>query len=296
VFEIRPEIMMEAVPLLNEWMIMPWKLKKAHGKEWVVPLETEPEVDIHWKARYNFFTMTMGVAIAPSDMKNGEYTGKLKKDQYIADGRVYQKIPDFLEKYLFRYPVVNGIPQTDKFTRHQEGLQEATREPVEETDVIEPAPVNEIDGEAVEEAVTDNDFVPHDLDISHDDFGGVGDEIEEVPKSEPEIVLEQEPVKKSPPAPVSQPVSSLPIMQSQPATPKTKSESESVVGQVFRWEFKAVPSVRSLNKLHAICILSEGNTPIRIVSPKGAVLIAESNKLKVDPEKFRFLVDLFGLD
>jgi hypothetical protein len=57
----------------------------------------------------------------------------------------------------------------------------------------------------------------------------------------------------------------------------------------------SVPSENSMRKLHAICILSEGTTPIRIVGKKGDILVNESEGILIDPMKFKVLVDLFGL-
>jgi DNA polymerase I-like protein with 3'-5' exonuclease and polymerase domains len=103
VYEIRPEYLMEIVALLDEWMTLPWKLPKAHGRQWTVPLETEPGIDVHWRARYDFFEMTRGTPVDPKDMaEDGTYTGKLKKGKYFADGRIYQEIPDFLNGHIRR--------------------------------------------------------------------------------------------------------------------------------------------------------------------------------------------------
>src|SRR5690606_36930174 len=87
VFEIEPEYVMEIVPKLDEWMTMPWRLKKAHGREWVVPLETQPEVDFNWKARFDFFAMTRGNAPKPKDLDaEGNFIGSLNDTEYFHNG------------------------------------------------------------------------------------------------------------------------------------------------------------------------------------------------------------------
>lgn len=103
VYEVRPEHLMEVVRKLDEWMVLPWKVPKAHGRQWEVPLETEPGIDIHWRARFDYFQMVDGTPVDPKEIdSSGRYTGSLKKGQYFADGRVYQEIPDFLKAYIRR--------------------------------------------------------------------------------------------------------------------------------------------------------------------------------------------------
>lgn len=103
VYEVDPDILQEAVTLLDEWMTLPWKLPKAHGRDWIVPLETEPGIDMSWKASYDFFMMTRGSEVNPKDIDDeGNYVGKLKKGHYYLDGRIYQEIPDFLKPHIRR--------------------------------------------------------------------------------------------------------------------------------------------------------------------------------------------------
>jgi DNA polymerase I-like protein with 3'-5' exonuclease and polymerase domains len=91
VYEIKPHLLMEAVRKLDEWMTMPWKLPKAHGRDWVVPLLTEPGIDVNWKARYDYFKMVDGVPADPKALDvDGKFIGKLKKDEFFLDGRIYQ--------------------------------------------------------------------------------------------------------------------------------------------------------------------------------------------------------------
>ncbi len=106
VYEVKPEHLMEVVRKLDEWMTEPWRLPKAHGRDWVVPLLTEPGIDCHWRARFDYFAMVDGAPASPKDIaEDGTFKGKLKKDQYFADGRIYQKVPDFLEPWIRRLPV-----------------------------------------------------------------------------------------------------------------------------------------------------------------------------------------------
>jgi DNA polymerase I-like protein with 3'-5' exonuclease and polymerase domains len=113
VFEIRPDYLMEVVRLLDEWMTRPWQLEKVHGREWVVPLLTEPGVDFNWKARYNYFEMVDGVPVDPSNVDpDGKYTGKIKKGHYFHNGKMYQEIPDFLKEYIHRGDQAKSTQET----------------------------------------------------------------------------------------------------------------------------------------------------------------------------------------
>jgi DNA polymerase I-like protein with 3'-5' exonuclease and polymerase domains len=103
VFEIRPQYLMEIVRKLDEWMVLPWMLPKAHGREWEVPLETEPGIDVHWRARFDYFAMVDGKIPDKKELNpDGTYKGKLKKGQFFENGRVYQEIPDFLKGYIWK--------------------------------------------------------------------------------------------------------------------------------------------------------------------------------------------------
>ena len=102
VYEVKPEHLMEIVRKLDEWMTFPWKLPKAHGRDWEVPLMTEPGIDVNWKARFDYFKMVDGVPVSSKDIVDGEFKGKLKKDEYYSDGKVYQKIPEFLASHIHR--------------------------------------------------------------------------------------------------------------------------------------------------------------------------------------------------
>ena len=65
--------------------------------------------------------------------------------------------------------------------------------------------------------------------------------------------------------------------------------------KVLRWTFTAKPSEYTQRKLQAVCILAEGDMPLRVVSPKGNIIVPEEDGLRVNPESFLFLSGLFGL-
>jgi hypothetical protein len=50
-----------------------------------------------------------------------------------------------------------------------------------------------------------------------------------------------------------------------------------------------------MRRLHAVCILAEGDTPLRILNPNGAILVSDESGIKIDPTKFKCLAELFGL-
>ncbi len=309
VFEIKPEFLQEIVRLLDEWMVLPWKLTKAHGRPWVVPLLTEPGIDIHWKARYNYFEMVDGVAVKPELIDdNGKYTGKLKKEQVFADGRIYQKIPDFLEAYIKRAPIVKALPPPEEASQEQASLppgeavtQPALPSPVEESKALPEAPdpglkelIKPADPEPVPVEVKPpptpaptpepkiSGEINIDLDsISLDVSDGVGADVPfaVTPKSTP------------PPAE---------IKNSPPPASKTNGKHETNgSGQgderILRWTMRAVLNEYNMRRLHAVCMLAEGKTPLRIIGLNGEVLVNEDAGVLVNPVDFPVVAKLFGL-
>jgi hypothetical protein len=250
VYEIVPELLMEAVRKLDEWMTIPWKLPKAHGRDWVVPLLTEPGIDINWKARFDYFKCVDGIPADPKNIdENNKYTGKLKKDEYFLDGRIYQKIPDFLKDHLRR----NGEAPPDTFP-------EKTPEPVVKSESAIPAEPQEFGlDESLPESVTPK--------------------IREKTPSEP------------PKKPAETPKASVP-QPSHEAVPDIKESQK----DVFRWTLRAALNKRNLKKLHAICILAEGESPLRVVTPEGKVLVNESDAPSINISEFEVLTKLFGLN
>jgi len=254
VFEIRPHLLMEAVPKIDEWMCSPWKIQKAYGRQWDVPLETEPGIDQNWKARYDFPMMVHGVPLHETDFnKDGTLKKKLKSDQYIKNGRLYQKVPDFLEGYI--------IPDTG----------EAKEEPETEENVS----VADEAVKAKEEAKEAQKNIPESVDV--DSFG------ENVKSDIPEETKQpvQEETKQSIPEKIEQPVQK----EIELKTDKPNS--------IFVYNLTSTPNRYLIKKINAVLILSEGDTPIKIMID-GQVLV-NGSKYKVDVPTFKVLSRMFGL-
>lgn len=250
VYEIVPELLMEAVRKLDEWMTIPWKLPKAHGRDWVVPLLTEPGIDINWKARFDYFKCVDGIPADPKNIdENNKYTGKLKKDEYFLDGRIYQKIPDFLKDHIRRMGEAPPDNIADKTP--DPGIKPASSESEEPQEF------------GLEESIP--------APVSY-----------KTPEKTP-----SEPPKK-----VAEPVNISVPLPAQEAVPDTKEPQK----DVFRWTLRAALNKRNLKKLHAICILAEGDSPLRIVTPEGKVLVSESDAPSVNISEFEVLAKLFGLN
>jgi len=262
VYEVKPHKLQEVVRLLDEWMTYPWKLPKAHGRKWIVPLLTEPGIDINWKARFDYFKMVDGV---PADKKyileDGSYTGKLKKDEYFHDGRVYQKIPDFLESYLKRQdqrgsPVKNENDFTPSTDSNVEEVNSATDSQLQERD--EPPP-------------SEPEVPPEDsLEIQSYTVGN-------------QLALEKADSSTVKPDTTG----AKPTIVEYKPTPKSMD--------VYRHVFRAAMNELNLRKLHAISILAEGSIPLRLISNNGNIMVSEDQGIKVNPEEFTVLCRMFGL-
>jgi DNA polymerase I-like protein with 3'-5' exonuclease and polymerase domains len=267
VYEIKPELLMEAVRKLDEWMTTPWKLPKAHGRDWVVPLLTEPGIDINWKARWNFFEMVDGVPAEPKQLdESGKFIGKLKKDQYFLNGRVYQKIPDFLEKWIWRADSSPPAPSASTELSVSSGpSQVSIRDAISEL-TLDTSPDSSVDiklnSNYKKESVSD----------------------EKVPQ-EPKAELKSE---NLPDKEVSSAKSDAVVSEPEKCSPIE-------IKTVHRFTIRAVLSKNSMKKLQAICILAEGDTLLRVVSPSGKVLVNESEGIQINPTKFDVLSDMFGL-
>ena len=290
VFEIKPEYLMEIVRKLDEWMTLPWKLPKAHGRPWIVPLLTEPGIDIHWRARFDYFKMVDGVPVKDKDLDgDGKYTGKLKKDEYFLDGRVYQKVPDFLEASIKRLP---PLPQNPELPAAEPAPEEPSPVPVipepmiaapEEPKALPPAPEPQAEATKVDVVSVDigdisldttSSFSAPDIEI------GIGD-----------VPVALEPTKPIPvvdvpaPAPISEPTKA--------SVSKTNGGTE--IGQVLRWTIRAELNAYNMKKLHGACIITEGETPLRVIALTGDVLIDETSGMRVNPQEFLALTKLLGL-
>jgi len=313
VYEIKPEYVQEIVRKLDEWMTEPWRLPKAHGRPWDVPLLTEPGVDYNWKARYDYFAMVDGAAVSKKDIaEDGTYKGKLKKDQYFADGRVYQKVPDFLENWIKRIPVTSE-PRSER--SEEQAPVEPPPEPAPESvkaSPPEPPPVPsepvpsspdvDLKPEPAPEPAEQEAPVPRTAGVhsfSMDDFdvpmptskeanGTSGPAVPAPPQVEIDLSMDpgfgsQEPRSEahSRPEPASKPERKLKVVPDDVA--------------VVRWVMRAEMCKRNQKKLHAICVLTEGDRPLRVVDSDGNILIEEASGILVDPVTFPVIASLFGL-
>lgn len=285
VFEIRPQYLMEIVRKLDEWMTFPWKLPKAHGREWVVPLLTEPGIDINWKARYDYFAMVDGMLCLPKDLdENGNFKGKLKKDQYFQNRRVFQKVPDFLSEWIkpLSSPALSAGPSPVS-------LPDTLSVPV----VISAPPPSEV--EVRHDPVNQSTISMSPVIVDDLEFG-----LEDIPDAlGPDLTTPPLPNKTE-----EQRNTSLVVADEKKSTPRETDKSPTVnkaanglsVGQsVHRWVFKAIPCEYTQRKLSAIMVLAEGDTPLRIVNQKGDIMVSESEGICVNPPEFNLLTRLFGL-
>ena len=179
VYEVKPEYLMEIVRKLDEWMTFPWKLPKAHGRDWEVPLMTEPGIDVNWKARYDYFKMVDGVPADEKDIVDGAYKGKLKKDEYFSDGKVFQKIPEFLREHIYR---ADG----------QEAAMQAS--PVNSAPVAPPPPPPAPPVEKVTTTILD------DIDLGGPSDSGLGVEVKDLEPVKPAEQKTPEPAPEPAPA------------------------------------------------------------------------------------------------
>jgi hypothetical protein len=86
VFEIKHELLMEAMPVIEQVMTEPGRMKK-----WRVQLEVEPLIDAHWDPKYDYHKI----------MKGYDKPGKESPDTYVKVGnRYYQKPPPWLKDIL----------------------------------------------------------------------------------------------------------------------------------------------------------------------------------------------------
>lgn len=320
VFEVRPEALMEVVPLLDEWMVLPWKLPKAHGRQWVVPLETEPGIDIHWRARYDFFKMTRGDKVEANKIdEKGNYKGDLKKETYFANGRIYQEIPDFLKDHIQRLPLdekgdpILGIDQSKVF--QVPGAVDNKPEEIEAVEQTKELPPHEesLINDSIKEVQPKPEPIPEpvrvepkketmDLDINID--------VDDIPSSKPSSVQDDgddldfsgevsydgsdEESNPSEPPPKSTPTEEI---QKSESVIEEKKETKAIVeGEtILRWTFRAVPSKLNMRKLLAVCVLCEGQTPLRIVNTKEQIVFSEEKGIRINPDEFKVVASMFGL-
>lgn len=321
VYEVRPEFLMEIVPLLDEWMTSPWKMNKVHGRHWVVPLLTEPGIDINWKARFDFFKMVDGTPAKPSDLNDdGTYRGKVKKDEQFHKGRIFQKIPSFLEGIVIRKEpdepaTITPAPQavalppkpelvsTLALTSVQE-LAPSLEAIVEPEDVLPLVPHIQVEMKSSVLVEPLGDTVPAD-DVALSDLEA-RKIMEEFQIDATSILIDFENSNKEISAP---PAATVAIRETLPSRPMDAAPSQviSIVPQsvpkvrvsedvaTLRWIMRSTSSEQNLRKLQAICILAEGTTPLRIVSPDGTVLVGDTDGIRIEPDTFQVLTRLFGI-
>ena len=255
VYEVKPHRLQEVVRLLDEWMTYPWKLPKAHGRNWVVPLLTEPGIDINWKARYDYFKMVDGTPVESRYIDDdSNYIGKLKKGEYYHNGKVYQTIPDFLIAHIKR-------------------ADQVVLAPVEVEAVAELSLGGTVDNEMM---------------ISLDP-------VEAAPESEPvsSPSSSQSPPSDKPLVSVGS-VGSIKTESTESYKVKDYEKPKREL-EVFRFVIRSPLNEINLRKLHAISILTEGEIPLRLVSNTGSIIINEQQNVKVNPDEFSVLSKMFGI-
>jgi DNA polymerase I-like protein with 3'-5' exonuclease and polymerase domains len=87
VFEVKGEYLMDVMPVIDSIMTMPSRMLN-----WKVPLVAEPLIDKTWDAKYDFHKMVHGEPYNVGD--------KVGKGMVVLGGRIYQKVPDFLEPFI----------------------------------------------------------------------------------------------------------------------------------------------------------------------------------------------------
>jgi len=272
VYEITPDILQEAVRKLDEWMTVCWKLPKAHGREWVVPLLTEPGIDINWKARYDFFKMVDGVPVEAKQIdESGKYTGKVKKGEYYHNGKIYQEIPEWLKAHIKRGDQLVE-PTKEAISEKQ---NHAAMEAASSTVTRAAAPVEPVDEEIELEK-------PEEIEFDYSDPEGANNE--EISSPTPVI---PDTIKKPSETTIAAPKASINTTEIKRVEPDP---------ELYRLVWKAEFNERNMRKLNACAILAEGNTPLRIVSTDGRVLVPESDAPTVNVSEFSVICKLFGLD
>ncbi len=257
VYEVKPEHLMEVVRKLDEWMTYPWKVAKAHGKQWVVPLVTEPGIDINWRARYDFFKMVNGTMIRQNELNVDEsFKGKLKNDEYIYNKKIYQKIPDFLVQYIKRIE-----PPTPVETQVSEKPEKGFEKLVEiERPVILPELL--VKPQEIPEKISSDVSLDTSMDLGPEDING-------------NMVKVLEP--------------------NQVNIPEIIKPADDKPAPIYRWTIRAPLNVFNMRKLQAACIIAEGDVLLRILNLNGNILVDDSAGIKIDPVIFLATVKIFGL-
>jgi hypothetical protein len=78
--------------------------------------------------------------------------------------------------------------------------------------------------------------------------------------------------------------------QKEQVEPKKESN-----GHILNWIIKSPLNHMNVKKLQAICLLTDGETPLRISLPNGVIVVDDSKGIKVKEDEFVILTRLFGL-
>jgi hypothetical protein len=201
--------------------------------------------------------MTRGVEPNPKDLDgNGNFVGKLKSDQYLHNGRVYQEVPDFLKPYIWRLD--GGQPDEQTEVPSVPILEKSEAKPAAKSSESQTAEPNSDDSsdDAINELTSP--LLSNSMDVPFE------------PEA-PTVTSTAEP------------------------TPDPTATERPVNGEVFQWTFRAMPTKQAMRKVHALCILTEGNVALRIVNREGVVILSEKRNVTVDPQRFSTLAELFGV-
>lgn len=135
VFEIKLEYLMQVIPVIIAGMEM---RDLTDQLKWPVPLVAEALLGPTWDAKYDFHKMVHG-----SPYKQGD---KVKKDEIVVGGKIYQKVPEIYEAYITpEWKTEGKTPEPPKVDGPPPPSQPSTPAPYEATpqvsyDEEEPAP------------------------------------------------------------------------------------------------------------------------------------------------------------
>lgn len=122
VFEVQHEILQEAMEVIVRLMEEPGRMVR-----WTVPLIAEALIDETWDAKYDWDSIIKGKAL-----KEGQ---KLKDNQIVVDGRVYTKVPKWLDGYIIpNWQMDGAVPEV----KAAEPVAEASTTPATSSEVPVP--------------------------------------------------------------------------------------------------------------------------------------------------------------
>lgn len=105
VFEIKHERVQEALVIITKIMASPTHMAmQQHSPKWQVPLVAEPLIGLNWAGEYDYGMLMHGKPYKPSENPKVCHHGKDKTKkcslcdiEIVVDGRVYHKVPPWLE-------------------------------------------------------------------------------------------------------------------------------------------------------------------------------------------------------